>query len=126
MPLNELTHLNYAFAFIDPVTFELTTMDSKTPESLFKVTTDTKKYNPNLKVYIAVGGWTFSDPGPYQPVFGEIASTEANRKKFADNCVKFCNLWGFDGWVLPLPFLFCVRSIRPLFRCCNQNARADD
>ncbi|KAK5658413.1 hypothetical protein OQA88_2390 [Cercophora sp. LCS_1] len=98
MPLNELTHLNYAFAFIEPVTFELTTMDDKTPESLFKLTTDTKKYNPNLKVYIAIGGWTFSDNDTVtQPLFSEISSTEANRQKFADNCVKFCNLWGFDG-----------------------------
>lgn len=55
MPLKELTHLFYAFAFIEPGTFKLITMDSNTPEELFKLTVDTKKYNPNLKVYIAVG-----------------------------------------------------------------------
>ncbi|KAK1752214.1 hypothetical protein QBC47DRAFT_433206 [Echria macrotheca] len=97
MPLSELTHLYYAFAFIEPVTFKLTTMDAQTPEELFKLTVDTKRYNPGLKVYIAIGGWTHNDPGPYQTVFSDAASTEANRQKFADNVLKFVNLWGFDG-----------------------------
>lgn len=81
MPLKELTHLNYAFAFIDPKSYELTTMDDETPEELWKITVDTKKYNPKLKVFVAVGGWTFSDNGTVtQPLFGEIASTEGNRQ----------------------------------------------
>jgi len=98
MPLKELTHLNYAFAFIDPDTYELTTMDDETPEELWKLTVDTKKYNPMLKVYVAVGGWTFSDNGTVtQPLFSEISSTEANRQKFSDNVVRFLNKYGFDG-----------------------------
>lgn len=98
MPLNELTHLNYAFAFITTDTYELTTMDSLTSESLWKLTTDTKRYNPDLKVYVAVGGWTFSDNDTAtQPLFSEISRTEANRQKFADNCLKFLNQYSFDG-----------------------------
>ena len=98
MPLSELTHLNYAFAFISPGSYELVTMDGNTPESLFRTTTDTKQFNPNLKVFISVGGWTFSDNGTVtQPLFSEIASSEANRQKFADNCVDFMNRYGFDG-----------------------------
>ncbi|RYP81113.1 hypothetical protein DL770_005976 [Monosporascus sp. CRB-9-2] len=98
LPLKELTHLNYAFAFIKPGTFELTTMDSETTEDLWQLTVDTKKYNPNLKVYVAVGGWTFSDNDTVtQPLFSEISSTEANRQKFADGVVKFLNKYGFDG-----------------------------
>lgn len=100
LPLNELTHLNYAFAFISPGSYELVTMDSETPKSLWKLTTDAKKYNPNLKVYIAVGGWTFSDNGTItQPLLSEISRTEANRQKFADNAVKFMNRYSFDGLV---------------------------
>ncbi|PGH18379.1 hypothetical protein AJ79_00446 [Helicocarpus griseus UAMH5409] len=98
MPLSELTHLNYAFAFISTDSYELITMDSKTPESLFKLTVDTKKYNPSLKVYVAVGGLTFSDNGTVtQPLLSEISRTEANRQKFADNVVKSMNRYGFDG-----------------------------
>jgi GH18 family chitinase len=73
-------------------------MDSKTDEALFKEVTAAKDYNPDLKVFISVGGWTFSDNGTMtQPLLGEIASSDSNRQKFADNVVKFCNKWGFDG-----------------------------
>ena len=106
MPLSELTHLNYAFAFISPGSYELVTMDAQTPESLFKVTTDVKKYNSDLKVFISVGGWTFSDNGTVtQPLLGEISSTEANRQKFADNVVKFMDRYSFDGYVPLLCYL---------------------
>jgi chitinase len=67
-------------------------------DDLWQITVDVKQYNPNLLVYVAVGGWTFSDNGTVtQPLFGEIARTETNRQKFADNVVKFLNKYGFDG-----------------------------
>jgi chitinase len=100
LPLTELTHLNYAFAFIEPKSYELVVMDSQTEEGIFKLATDAKLYNSELQVFISVGGWTFSDNGTVtQPLLSEISSTEANRQKFADNVVKFCNKWGFDGLV---------------------------
>ncbi|OTB16723.1 glycoside hydrolase family 18 protein, partial [Daldinia sp. EC12] len=93
-----LTHLNFAFAYIAPGSFDLIPMDDQTPESLWKLSTDAKQYNPNLKVFVAIGGWTFSDNDTVtQPLFGEIASTAANRQKFADNVVRFANRYGFDG-----------------------------
>ncbi|KAF6788479.1 chitinase [Colletotrichum sojae] len=98
LPLKDLTHLNYAFTFIEPETYEMVTMDMEHEDDLWQITVDSKKYNPNLKVYVAVGGWTFSDNGTVtQPLFGEIARTEANRKKFADGVVRFLNRYGFDG-----------------------------
>ncbi|KAK2742839.1 hypothetical protein FQN57_005130 [Myotisia sp. PD_48] len=97
-PCHALTHLNYAFAYIDPQSFELTTMDSLTPERLFQETVGTKLYRSSLKVWLSVGGWTFSDNGTVtQPIFGNIARSEANRRKFAKNAVKFLNHYGFDG-----------------------------
>lgn len=73
-------------------------MDSQTEEGIFKLATDARLYNSQLQVFISVGGWTFSDNDTVtQPLLSEIASTEANRQKFADNVVRFCNKWGFDG-----------------------------
>ncbi|KAK3388008.1 bacteriodes thetaiotaomicron symbiotic chitinase [Podospora didyma] len=63
----------------------LVSMDPKLPETLWKETTNAKQYNPNLKVFVAVGGWTSPDPGT------------ANRQKFADNVVKCLNRHNFDG-----------------------------
>lgn len=98
LPLSEMTHLNYAFAYINPKSFEVETMDSSTPEKLFTLTVDAKNYNPDLKVWVSIGGWTFSDNNTAtQPVFGDIAGKEANRQKFADNVVRFMNSYGFDG-----------------------------
>jgi GH18 family chitinase len=51
LPLSELTHLNYAFAFISPSSYELVVMDSKTDEALLKEVTATKDYDPGLKVF---------------------------------------------------------------------------
>jgi chitinase len=73
-------------------------MDPATPDSLFQLTADTKQYNPNLKVWVSVGGWTFSDNDTAtQPLFGEIAASAQNRQTFADNVVLFLNRYGFDG-----------------------------
>jgi chitinase len=98
LPLDALTHVNFAFASIDPSTYQVVTMDSATPASLFKDTTNIKSIKADLSVYVSIGGWTFSDNGTAtQPLFGEIAASEANRKKFANNVVHFMQQYGFDG-----------------------------
>jgi hypothetical protein len=61
--VDALTHLNYAFAYIDPKSFEIVTMDQQTPEALFQTVVDVKSLKPGLQVWISVGGWTFSDNG---------------------------------------------------------------
>ncbi|KAF2432500.1 hypothetical protein EJ08DRAFT_630268 [Tothia fuscella] len=103
LPLNALTHLNFAFAYIDPQSFELVTMDPQTPASLFDDAAEAKTINSALKLFISVGGWTFSDNGTAtQPVFGNIAASAANRQTFANNVVKFMNHDGIDiDWEYP-------------------------
>lgn len=96
--VSALTHLNYAFAYIHPETFEITTMDAATPSSTFSDLADLKWTNPNLEIFISIGGWTFSDnETATQPVFGNIARSSSNRKQFADILLKFLDSYGFDG-----------------------------
>nr|KAI0406599.1 hypothetical protein F4802DRAFT_556676 [Xylaria palmicola] len=98
LPLDALTHLNYAFAYLDPNTFRITTMDAKIPVSLFDDFSELKSINPDLQLFVSIGGWTFSDNGTYtQPIFGNIARTSSNREKFANEVVSFLNYYGFDG-----------------------------
>ncbi|KAI0863675.1 hypothetical protein F4860DRAFT_521760 [Xylaria cubensis] len=98
LPLDALTHLNYAFAYLDPNTFRITTMDATIPVELFDKFSALKSINPRLQLYVSIGGWTFSDNGTYtQPIFGNIARTSSNRAKFANEVVSFLNHYGFDG-----------------------------
>jgi chitinase len=96
--VDALTHLNYAFAYIDPESFDITTMDGLTDENLFGDVAELKDIKKDLKVWISIGGWTFSDNDTTtQPVFGNIARTSANREKFAKKLLSFLDFWGFDG-----------------------------
>ncbi|KAL2007609.1 hypothetical protein VTN00DRAFT_9047 [Thermoascus crustaceus] len=101
IPVEGLTHLNFAFAYIDPDSLDITVMDDQTPEGLFARTTDiknTKSRNSELEVFVSIGGWTFSDNGTAtQPLFSKIAADEGKRAKFADNVLSFMVRYGFDG-----------------------------
>ncbi|KAF4160011.1 hypothetical protein CNMCM6936_004140 [Aspergillus lentulus] len=98
LPLDALTHVNFAFASIDPSTYQVVTMDSSTPSSLFKDAANLKSIKEDLSVFVSVGGWTFSDNGTAtQPVFGEIAADKSSRQTFANNVVHFMKQYGFDG-----------------------------
>lgn len=57
LPLDALTHVNYAFAYIDPKSLRVTTMDTATPADLFQSVADLKTNKPDLKVFVSIGGW---------------------------------------------------------------------
>ena len=96
IPVHLLTHLVFSFAFITPSTFEITNATG-TPLESFGEITSLKQKNPDLKVIIALGGWTFNDPGPWQLVFHDLASTKVKRAVFIKNLLKFLDCNGFDG-----------------------------
>lgn len=73
-------------------------MDSATPGSLFDDLTTLKSIKPDLKIWVSIGGWTFSDNNTAtQPVFGDIAADAGKRQHFANNLVHFMQQHGFDG-----------------------------
>ncbi|KAI2507147.1 hypothetical protein MHU86_7314 [Fragilaria crotonensis] len=96
---NKYTHLIYSFASINS-TLQLEPSDGNynEQEPRFKAFTDLKKTNPNLKTIIAVGGWSFNDPGSGTATrFSDTASTAVRRTNFANSCVAFCRKYNFDG-----------------------------
>ncbi|KAH0499712.1 hypothetical protein TgHK011_006887 [Trichoderma gracile] len=101
IPVNHLTHLNIAFGYITP-DFRITNMDGLSPD-IYRDVGDVKARNPNLKLLIALGGWKFSDPGPWQAVFSTMVSTQANRAAFIQNALGFLEEYGYDGidWEYP-------------------------
>ncbi|KAJ6256129.1 hypothetical protein Dda_8964 [Drechslerella dactyloides] len=97
VPAAGMTHLNFAFAFITPNSYDVVPMPETDP-NLFSRTTALKSTYPGLKVWISVGGWTFNDNGTiWQPVFSDLASSQAKRSKFINNMIKFMVQYGFDG-----------------------------
>lgn len=96
LPVGVYTHLNYAFASIDPESFEVIPSLSSDVE-MYKRVTNLKKADPDLKVFIAIGGWTFNDPGPTATTFSDIARSEANTKRFAKSLISFMSTYDFDG-----------------------------
>jgi chitinase len=98
IPITAISHLNLAFAYITPGDYQIVAMPDGMSDQTFGEITNLKQRAPGLKIWISLGGWTFSDNGTStQPVFGDIASTDAKRQKFVDNLYKFMKTWGFDG-----------------------------
>jgi chitinase len=72
-------------------------MDSVTEDTYSQIT-NLKQKAPGLKIWISLGGWTFSDNDTdTQAVWGDLVSTQANRGTFASNLMVFMKQWGFDG-----------------------------
>jgi chitinase len=95
IPVEYLTHLYVSFAYIS-TDFKITNMDD-IATSVYRDVGAVKQRNPNVKLVIALGGWTFSDPGPWQDVFPTMVSTKENRATFIKNLLGFLSYYGYDG-----------------------------
>ncbi|KAK3395032.1 hypothetical protein B0H63DRAFT_533483 [Podospora didyma] len=100
LPIGPLTHLNLAFVNFDK-NFNLIDDNG---EWVSKVVVRKFKY-PDLRVNIAIGGWTFNDP-PTATYWSDMASTKENRGKFISSVVKYLLNYGLDGvdldWEYPV------------------------
>ena len=89
-----ITHINYAFANIrnGEVVFDTTKIDGKRLTSYdIEKLNSLKSKNPELKVLVSVGGWSWSKG------FSDAALTEQSRLSFAKSCVNFVNEYNLDG-----------------------------
>jgi GH18 family chitinase len=105
VPLGVYTHLNFAFAGIDPHSYEIVPAQAE-DIALYSRLTALKKLDSALKVYIAIGGWTFNDPGPTYRTFSELAADESKQRVFFKSLIRFMNTYNFDGvdidWEYPV------------------------
>lgn len=83
-PLQHLTHLIVSFADVSP---ELEAVWVPVPDCL-----RVKERFPELKVLLAVGGWTWSGR------FSDAALTEGSRRRFAASALGLMERHGFDGF----------------------------
>lgn len=98
--------MNYAFGTIDPDTFEVK-LASTEEENLIKRLARLKTQDPDLKVFIALGGWSYNDPGPTETTFSDLAASEEAQKKFFKSLISFLSTYNLDGvdldWEYPGP-----------------------
>ncbi|KAL8808101.1 MAG: hypothetical protein Q9200_004417 [Gallowayella weberi] len=105
IPLGYYTHINFAFALIDPQSFRIAPMDDQTA-SLYKDVTGLKNRQAGLEVWIAIGGWAMNDPGPMRTTFSDLAKSESAQDAFFESLLTFMIANGFDGvdldWEYPV------------------------
>lgn len=100
------THLNFAFALIDPITFHVAPMSTNDP-TLYKRITNLKSSNAGLKVWISIGGWSMNDPDqPTAATFSKLAASTSAQNAFFTSLLSFMATYGFDGvdidWEYPV------------------------
>ncbi len=114
MPLEKITHVNYAFADIgsdgrikigDPYAaieklYPGDSWDQPYAGTYNQLNNVLREQHPHIKTLISVGGWTWSGR------FSDVALTEASRTLFAESCVEFIRTYNFDGvdldWEYPV------------------------
>ena len=89
----KITHINYAFVNVIDGEVRFDTSIDNTPskkDDIFKLHA-LKKINLDLKVLVAVGGWSWSGN------FSDAALTERSRRKFAVSAAAFVETYDLDG-----------------------------
>lgn len=59
---DSISHLNVAFAYMAPGTYKIEMMEGIS-EEVFRQVTALKQTAPGLKIWMSLGGWTYSDNG---------------------------------------------------------------
>ena len=106
IPVGAYTHINFAFASIDPSSFVVTPAGPDQID-LYKRTTALKEQDPSLKVWISVGGWSMNDPNETTfHTFSNLVASKGDQTAFINSLISFMQDYGFDGvdidWEYPV------------------------
>ncbi|KAK3313314.1 glycoside hydrolase superfamily [Apodospora peruviana] len=105
IPKGYYTHLFFSFSLINPKTFRLEPMDDITG-TLYGSLSALKKTQPELQVWLAIGGWAMNDPGAWRTTFSDLAADENAQDAFFESLVTFMARHNYDGvdidWEYPV------------------------
>ncbi len=85
----KITHINYAFVDVKDSMAWLTNRATDTVN--FRKLNQLKKINPELKILISIGGWSWSEN------FSDAVLTQSSRRKFAQSAVNIMHTYDLDG-----------------------------
>ncbi|THV05045.1 glycoside hydrolase family 18 protein [Dendrothele bispora CBS 962.96] len=108
IPVNDLTHILYAFANVNSGSGEVSLSDLWADQDIhypgdswndagtnlygnFKAIYNLKKQNRHLKLLLSIGGWTYS------PSFHPVVVNPQLRQRFVESSVKLLEDYGLDG-----------------------------
>lgn len=99
------THVNYAFAELYVSNGVYNGFKLQGSKSRFLSVVALKEKNPNLKVLLSFTNSVSNSDNSAGEGFSVMVKSEANRKKFAQDCLDFCKKEGIDGvdinWEFP-------------------------
>ncbi|KAL4723086.1 hypothetical protein ACLX1H_010327 [Fusarium chlamydosporum] len=105
IPFGMYTHIIFSFATINPKTFTVSAADSHTEYIMSRIDA-IKVLQPDIKIWVALGGWAFNDPGPTQSTFSDLAASSEHTNTFLESLSKMMDKYGFDGvdidWEYPV------------------------
>ncbi|OBT91096.1 hypothetical protein VE02_00132 [Pseudogymnoascus sp. 03VT05] len=96
IPYGQYTHIVFSFATINPSTFKASAGHPQSEYMMSRIDS-IKIIQADIKIWVALGGWSFNNLGPTQTTFSDIASSAANTNIFLGSLVQMMNEYGFDG-----------------------------
>lgn len=107
--VDKVSHINYAFAKFDtsgnvfPIEWNDCPQGTwpgcqgpNSPNSMFDRMFKLKQKNPNLKIMISIGGWSWGGTITC-PTFSGMASNPTSRSNFVRQAIQFSRNFGFNG-----------------------------
>lgn len=105
IPYGQYTHIIFSFATINPSTFEVSPGNHQTEYMMTRIGA-IKLLQPDIKIWVALGGWAFNDPGPTQTTFSDMAASDSHINTFTQSLSRMMNKYDFDGvdidWEYPV------------------------
>lgn len=102
-----VTHINYAFAevYVQNGTYQRFELQDDGNTSILRQLIAFKHDNPDLKICLSFSHTVTNSDNYQDGGFSAIAASDDNRRRFAQDCLAFCQQWGIDGidldWEFP-------------------------
>ncbi|MBO4723456.1 MAG: glycoside hydrolase family 18 [Muribaculaceae bacterium] len=102
-----VTHINYAFAevYVRNGVYQSFELQDDGNTSILRQLVNFKHDNPDLKICLSFSHTVTNSDNYQDGGFSAIAATDDNRRRFAQDCLAFCQQWGIDGidldWEFP-------------------------